>query len=68
MAVETQRDTMTVEQAAKRLGLSRNSCYNLAAKGQLPGAIRLGKRWVVSIYQFDRFIRGENNGNKSDNV
>ena len=58
-AVETQRDTMNVETAAKRLGISRNSCYTLAAKGQLPGAIRLGKRVVVSIYQFEKFIRGE---------
>lgn len=67
MALETQRDTITVEQAAKRLGVSRNTCYNLAAKGELPGAIRLGKRIVVSIYQFERFLRGENNGNKGDN-
>ncbi|MBV6343176.1 helix-turn-helix domain-containing protein [Candidatus Magnetobacterium casense] len=59
MAVETQRDTMTVDQAARRLGISRNSCYTLAAKGELPGAIRLGKRIVVSIYQFERFLRGE---------
>lgn len=58
-AVETQRDTLTIEEAARRLGISRNSCYNLAAKGQLPGAIRLGKRIVVSIYQFERFLRGE---------
>jgi len=65
MAVETQRDTITIDTAAKRLGISRNSCYNLAAKGQLPGAIRLGKRIVVSVYQLDRFIRGEdNNGSK----
>jgi excisionase family DNA binding protein len=64
MAVETQRDTITIEQAAKRLGISRNSCYTLAAKGQLPGTLRLGKRIVVSIYQFERFIRGEDkNGN-----
>ena len=59
MAVETERDTITIECAAKRLGISRNSCYTLAAKGELPGAIRLGKRWIVSIYQFERFIRGE---------
>lgn len=59
MAVETQRDTITIDIAAKRLSISRNSCYTLAAKGQLPGAIRLGKRWVVSIYQFERWLRGE---------
>ena len=63
MAIETQRETINIETAAKRLGISRNSCYNLAARGELPGAIRLGKRIVVSIYQFERFMRGEaNNG------
>ena len=60
MAIETQRETLTIEEAAKRLGISRNSAYTLAAKGQLPGAIRLGKRIVVSIYQFERFLHGEN--------
>lgn len=59
MATEIERDTITIETAAKRLGISRNSCYTLAAKGELPGAIRLGKRIVVSIYQFERFLRGE---------
>jgi excisionase family DNA binding protein len=68
MAVETQRETLTIEEAAKRLGISRNSAYNLAARGELPGAIRLGKRIVVSIYQFERFLHGENDGNKGDNV
>lgn len=58
-AVETQRDTLTIEEAARRLGISRNSCYTLAAKGQLPGALRLGKRIVVSIYIFEKFLRGE---------
>lgn len=59
MAVETQRDTMNIDTAAKRLGISRNSAYTLAARGELPGAIRLGKRIVVSVYQFERFLRGE---------
>lgn len=68
MAVETKRDTINIDTAAKRLGISRNSAYTLAARGELPGAIRLGKRIVVSIYQFERFLRGENNGNKGDNA
>lgn len=59
MAIETQRETITIQEAARRLGISRNSCYALAQRGELPGAIRLGKRIVVSIYQFERFLRGE---------
>jgi len=66
--IETRRETLTIEEAAARLGISRNSCYLLAARGELPGAIRLGKRIVVSIYQFERWLHGENNGNNGDNV
>lgn len=59
MAIETERETLTIEEASKRLGISRNSCYNLAARGELPGAMRLGKRVVVSAYVFSRWLRGE---------
>ena len=61
--VKDQPETITIDQAAARLGIGRNSCYNLAARGELPGAIRLGKRIVVSIYQFERWLRG-NDGAK----
>lgn len=38
--------TMTVEQAAELLGVSRSSGYRAAALGQLP-TIRLGRRLLV---------------------
>ena len=39
---------VTVEQAAQMLGVSRGTAYALARAGDLPGAIRLGGRIVVS--------------------
>ena len=38
--------TMSVEEAAKVLGVGRNFCYELAKTGQLP-TIRLGARRLV---------------------
>ncbi len=38
--------TMTVEEAAHLLGISRAFAYELVARGELP-AVRLGRRIVV---------------------
>lgn len=46
--VEGDRLTITVEEAASRLGIGRRLAYTLAADGSLPGVLRLGRRLVVS--------------------
>ena len=46
--VESDRLTLTVEEAASRLGIGRRLAYTLAAAGDLPGVLRLGRRLVVS--------------------
>ena len=40
--------TLTVEEAAKLLGIGRSLAYDLAQSGELPGARRLGGRYIVS--------------------
>lgn len=47
--------TLTVEQAGKRLGISRATAYALANQGQLP-VIRLGKRLLVSKVRLERMV------------
>jgi len=42
----SERLTLTVEEAARLLGISRNSAYEAARRGELP-AIRLGRRILV---------------------
>lgn len=42
----TQRETLTIEEAAGMLGISPRHAYLLAARGEIP-ALRLGKRWVI---------------------
>ena len=56
--VTDERETITIEQAAARLGISRNSAYNLANRGELPGSHKLGKRIVVSIIVFENWLHG----------
>ena len=48
--------TITVEAAARRLGIGRQLAYSLAREGKLPGARRLGRRLVVSTALLDAFL------------
>ena len=52
--------TMTIPEVAKALGISRNLCYELARRGELPGLIRLGeKRLVVSKQALTKLLDGD---------
>jgi excisionase family DNA binding protein len=55
----TQALVITVPEAAEMLGVSRGHGYELARKGELPGAIKLGGRTVVSRQVLERTINGE---------
>lgn len=50
-----ERVTMSVEEAAEALGISRCSAYTLASSGELP-TIRLGHRLLVPKHAFDKLI------------
>ncbi len=52
-----ERETLTVEQAAKVLGVGRNTAYQAVRAGELP-AIRIGKRLVVPRQAIDRLLAG----------
>ena len=55
-----ERLTLNIKQAAAMLGISKNLAYELAKRGKLPGAIKLGqKRMVVSRIQLEHLLRGE---------
>jgi excisionase family DNA binding protein len=53
------RQTYTVGEASQLLGISRGQGYALARTGELPGAIKLGGRIVVSRPALDRLLAGE---------
>jgi len=54
-----ERRTISVEEAGKLLGISRNSAYAAAARGDLPGALRIGRRIVVARDAIERALAGE---------
>ena len=53
-----ERKTLTVVEAANILGISRNTAYELARQGGLPGALRLGRRILVSRQALEAFLEG----------
>ena len=53
-----ERKTVSVPEAAQLLGISRTLAFELARRGELPGAIRLGGRIVVSVQEIERALRG----------
>lgn len=38
---------LSIPEAARRLGYSRSRLHQLAAAGQIPGAIRIGRMWLI---------------------
>jgi excisionase family DNA binding protein len=54
-----ERKTLSIEEAAKVLGISRTYAYQQANAGTMPGCKRIGNRFVVSIKQLDAYIDGD---------
>jgi excisionase family DNA binding protein len=50
--------TVTVEEAAGMLGISRNTAYSLIAQDKIKH-IRLGKRIVISRIQLEALLSGK---------
>lgn len=53
--MDDDRLTLTVEEAARLLGISRALAYELVARGEVPG-IRLGRRIVVPRRALDTLL------------
>ena len=64
--LETERLTLNLPELAKKLGISRGSCYSLAQQGKLPvPIIKLGRRMVVSKKSVEEILSGRQ-GEKAD--
>ena len=64
-SMRVERATVSVSHAAELLGIGRNLAYALARRGELPGALRLGRRVVVSRKPLDAFLEGGRNGQQT---
>ena len=51
-----ERVTLTVPEAAAIAGVSRNLMYELVATGQVPCALRLGRRIVIPRAAFHEWL------------
>ena len=47
--------TISVDQAAVRLGIGRNQAYEAVRRGDIP-AIRVGARWLVPMAALERLL------------
>lgn len=57
---ETERQTLKIEEAARRLGINRSTAYDLARRDKLPvPVIRLGRRMVVSRQALDAVLAAQ---------
>lgn len=52
------RETLTIEEAARMLGIGRNSAYEAARRGEIP-TLRIGRRLVVPRAALERILKGE---------
>ena len=49
---------VSVPEAATLLGISKDLAYDLARRGELPGAFQLGRRWRVSLVKLRAAVHG----------
>lgn len=61
MSDEIERQTYSIEEAAKVLGVGRGLAYQLARSGQLP-VLRLGRRLLVSKAVLESLLEVASNG------
>ncbi len=57
-SIRAGRLAMTVEEAAKRLGLSRPAAYEGVRRNEIP-SIKIGRRILVPIAALERMFAGE---------
>ena len=53
----TERQTLKIEEAAKVLGISRNTAYDAVKTGELP-TIKIGRRFLVPRVALERMLAG----------
>jgi len=55
--MDTEKLTLTVGEAARCLGIGRNSAYEAIARGEIP-AVKIGKRLLVPKAALEKMLSG----------
>ena len=56
----------SVPEAAALLGINKDLAYDLARRGELPGAFQLGRRWRVSLVKLRASVHGTEDGGSKE--
>jgi len=48
---------LTVPEVAKLLRVAPATVWRMARKGQIPGALRTGGRWIFSVEELERWTK-----------
>ncbi len=59
------RLTVTMPEAAKLLGIGRNTAYEAARRGEIP-IVRIGKRLLVPVSALDRLLDGSSEKSQTE--
>lgn len=51
-------DIVTLEEAAPLIHVGRTTAFQLAKRGEFPGAMKIGGRWKVSLPKLRRIVHG----------
>jgi excisionase family DNA binding protein len=51
-----ERETLTVQEAAKRLGIGQRLAYEMVREGRIP-ALRYGNRIIIPVPAFKRMLQ-----------
>ena len=54
-----ERRTISLEEACRALGIGRSLGYELARRGEFPGLLKLGRRFLISRVALERYIEGQ---------
>ena len=63
-AADMDEEILSVEAAARALGVSTRTVYNLARKGDIP-AMRVGREWRFSLVNIRKWVA---NGSEADQL
>jgi len=66
MEMDKEKLTLTVAEAAKCLGIGRNSAYEAIAKGEIP-VVKIGKRLLVPKAALEKLLAAGQSRKNGDN-
>lgn len=58
-ASKTPRERVTIEDAVPITGLSARTMQEMAARGLIPGAAKLGRRWTFDLHKLRKMIEAK---------